>query len=75
MSNRSCNILDDSSAEICSPSKTEDVNVKVFNMITGINEPGTLIKHISYNCKGKFYGIKCNSKQKWSKNKRQCEFI
>ena len=31
-------------------------------MIIGINESGTLIKHTSYNCKGKFDGIKCNSK-------------
>ena len=73
MWNGSCNILDDSSAEICSPSKSEDV--EVFNMIAGISESGTLIKHIPYNCKGKFDGTKRNSKQKWSKNKRQYEFI
>ena len=48
MWNGSCNILDDSSAEICSPSKSEDV--EVFNMIAGISESGTLIKHIPYNC-------------------------
>ena len=57
------------------PIKTEDINVQVFNMITGINESETLIKHISYTCKGKFDCIKCNSKQKWNKNKRQCEFV
>ena len=33
-------------------------------MIIGINESGTLIKHISYNRKGKFDGIKCDSEQK-----------
>ena len=28
-------------------SKTKDINVKAFNIITRINEPKTLIKHIS----------------------------
>ena len=42
-----------SSAKICNLSKTEDLNVEVFDMITGINESGTSKKHISYNCEGK----------------------
>ena len=42
---RSCNTADASSTKICVPSKTEDLNGKVFNMIT-INEAKTLIKHI-----------------------------
>ena len=29
------------------PNKIEDVNLKVFNMIKGINKSGTLAKHIS----------------------------
>ena len=33
--------------------KTGDVNLNVIN-ITGINEPTTLIKHISCNCKYTF---------------------
>ena len=32
-------------------------------MITGINEPKTLTKHISCNCKCKFDEKKCNSGQ------------
>ena len=31
--------------------KQKDVNVKVFNMITRINEANTIIKHISCDCK------------------------
>ena len=34
----SCNSLDDLSSRICVPNKTEDVNLDVFNIITGINE-------------------------------------
>ena len=42
----SCNAVNDLSTKICVPSKTKDVNVKVFNMITRINEAKTLVKHV-----------------------------
>ena len=34
----SCNTLNDLSSKICVPNKTEDLNLSVFNTITGINE-------------------------------------
>ena len=34
----SCNSLNDLSNKVCVPNKTEDLNLSVFNMITGINE-------------------------------------
>ena len=34
---------------LCFPNKTEDLNLSVFNMITGINTSTTLTKHISDN--------------------------
>ena len=34
----SCNTLNDLSNKVCVPNKTEDLNLKVFNMITEINE-------------------------------------
>ena len=37
-------------------------------MITGINESKTLTKHISYECKYRFDGRKCNSDQWWNNN-------
>ena len=40
------NIFNDLSNRLCVPDKTEDVNMNIFNMITGINELKTLIKHI-----------------------------
>ena len=33
----SCNTLNDLSNKICIPNETEDLNLSVFNMITGIN--------------------------------------
>ena len=38
-------------------------------MITGINESGTLTRHISYKCKCKCDGRKCNLIQKWNNDK------
>ena len=38
----SCNTLNDISNKVCAPNKTEDINLSVFNMITGISESKTL---------------------------------
>ena len=69
----SCNTLNDLSNKVCVPNKTEDLNLSVFNMITGINESKTLTKHISCECKCKFDGRKCNSDQWWNNDKCRCE--
>ena len=58
------NTLNDLANEVC---VTEDLNLSVFNMITGINESKT--NHISSECKCKFDGRKCNSDQWWNNNK------
>ena len=50
----SCSAVDYLSTKICVPSKTKDVNGKVFNIITRVNEAKTLVKHISCDCKRKF---------------------
>ena len=60
----SCNTLNGLSNRVCVPNKTEDLNLHVFNMITGINESKTAAKHISCEWKCNFDGKKCNSNQK-----------
>ena len=50
------NTLTDLTNKVCVPNKTEDLNLSMFNLITGINEWKTLIKHISCKCKCKFDG-------------------
>ena len=49
----SCNNLNDLPNKVCVPSKTEDLNIYVFNMITGKNESKTLKKkklnHVNVN--------------------------
>ena len=39
--NEKCNAADDSFTKICVPSETIDINIKVFSMITRINEAKT----------------------------------
>ena len=60
----SCNTLNDLSNKACVLNKIKDLNIHVFNMITGKSESKILTKHISCKCKGKFDGRKCNSNQK-----------
>ena len=54
--NGSCNAVDDLFTKIYVSSETKDVNVKVFNMVTRINEVTTLVKHILCD-----YSTTCNS--------------
>ena len=70
----SCNTLNDLSDKVCVPNKTKDLNLTVFNMITGINESKTLTKHISCQCKCKFDERKFNLNQWRNNNKCRCEF-
>ena len=42
--------LNEISNKICVPNKTEDLNLRLCNMITGMNESKTLEKHVSYKC-------------------------
>ena len=52
--------LNDLSNEVCVPNKTEDLNLRVFDMIIGISESKKLTKQISNECECKFDGKKCN---------------
>ena len=67
----SCNTLNDLPNKVCVPNRIEDLNLRVFNMIIGINESKTLTKCISRKCK--FDGRKCDSNQKWNNNKYRSE--
>ena len=52
----SCNTPIYLSNKVCIPNKTEDLNLIVFNMITGINESKTLTNYISCEYKYRFDG-------------------
>ena len=70
----SCNTLNHLSNKVYFPNKTEDLNLSVFNIITGINEWKTLLKHTSCEYKSKVDGTKCNSNQWWNDDKCGCQY-
>ena len=55
----SCNILEDLSNKVFVPNKTDDLNLSVFNIISGTNQSKILTKYISFKCKCKCDGRKC----------------
>ena len=57
------NTLNGLSDNVCTPNNTQDLNLSMFNMTTGINELKTLTKRISCKCKCKIGGKKCNLDQ------------
>ena len=65
--------LDDPSSRVSVPNETEDLNLHVFNMITGINESKTLAKQISCKRECQFDGRKRNLNQRWNNDKVRCE--
>ena len=69
----SCNTLKDLSNKVYAPKKTQDLNSSVFNMLTGINNWKTLVKHILLKCVYRFDGRKSNSNQKRNNNRYWCE--
>ena len=69
-------IFNDLSNRVCFPNKTEGLDIHVFNIITGNNEPKILTKDIcEFNMckfnKYKFDEIKFTSEQWWSNDKCQ----
>ena len=44
----SCNTLKDLSSEVCVPNETQDLNLSVFNMITGLTESKILTENIHH---------------------------
>ena len=41
------------------------MNVKVFNLMSSVNETKSLVRRESWKCKFGFNEILCNSKEKW----------
>ena len=71
--NDSCNNINDPYARVCVPGTTKNLNVKVFNMISGINETRHIKWHETCKCICRLDGIIRNSKQRWNKDKCRCE--
>ena len=59
-----CNIADDVYDQLCVPNKVKNMNVKVFELIPGVNETRFLVQHESCECKCGLNKSVYNAKQK-----------
>ena len=68
-----CNNINDLYAKICVPDVVNDLNVKVFNLISRTNETRHVKWHETRKCICRFYAIVCNNKQHRNNDKCRCE--
>ena len=65
----SCNNTNDPYAKICVPDIVKDLNVKVFNLMSRINETRPIKWHGTCKCKCRLDASVCNNNQRWNDDK------
>ena len=68
-----CNTINDPMAKLCVPDIVKDMNIKVFNMLSRINETRKIVWHKTCKCICRLTSAICNDKQEWNENKCSCE--
>ena len=69
----SCNNINNPCAKLCVPDVVKNLNVKVFNLVSGTNETRRIEWHETCKCKCRFNSSVCNNKQRWNDDKCRCE--
>ena len=69
----SCNNINNSLAKLCVPD-VKVLNVKVSNLVSGINETRRIEWHETCKCKCRFNSSVCNNKQCCNDDKCRCEY-
>ena len=69
----SCNNINNPLAKLCVPDVVKNLNVKVFNLVSGTNETRRIEWHETCKCKCRFNSSVCNNKQRWNDDKCRCE--
>ena len=59
----SCNNINNPLAKVCVPDVVKNLNIKVINLVSGINETRRTEWHETCKCKCRFNNIVCNNKQ------------
>ena len=67
------NNINNTYEKICVPDVVNDLNVKVFNLMSGTNETRFIKWHGNRKCECRLNAIICNNKQRWNKNNCRCE--
>ena len=68
-----CNNINYLYAKICVADIMNNLNVKIFNLMSRINEARFIEWHEICKCKCRLDAIVCNNKQRWNKNKCRCK--
>ena len=69
----SYNNINDSYAKLCVPDFVENLNVKVFNLMSRANETRHIEWHETGKCKYRLDKSACNNKQRWNEDNCRCE--
>ena len=68
-----CNDIYDPHSKLCVSDVAKNINVKMFNSMSGTNEIRHIKWHETCKCKCKLDASVCNNKQRWNKDKCWCE--
>ena len=69
----SCNTLDNLIEKLCVPNVIKGLNMKVYNLLTMLNQTRNLLWHESCKCVCKLNSSVCNNKQIWNSNTCRCD--
>ena len=71
----SCNNINDPCAKFCVPDIVKNINVKVFNLMSRINETRHITWHETCKCICRLRASVCNNRQRWNEDKcrRECK--
>ena len=69
----SCSNINDPYAKLCILDIVKNINVKVFNLMSRINEARQIIWHETCKCLCRLISTVCNSRQIWNKDKCRYE--
>ena len=68
-----CNNINDPYAKVCVSDVVNDLNVKVFNLMSRTNEARHIKWHETRKCICRLDAIVCNNKQSWNNDKSRYE--
>ena len=72
--NGSCNNINNPLAKLCVPDVVKNLNVKVFNLVSGVNETRRIEWwHEKCKCRCRFNSSVYNNKQRWNDDQFRCE--
>ena len=72
-SSGACNNINDPYAKLYVPDVVKDMNIKVFNLMSRINETRHVSWHETCTRICRLEASVCNNKQPWNNNKCKCE--